>query len=148
MRRRLRSAAKEDHSVRHEQVWFGKQGGEGFHDGTDEGSVLGKGLGGDQDQAGVVASGGLVGGVERCEVFDIGGDQSRPPAAAAARICSSDNPRSAWSVTTAATSWPRSPKRWAMTEVNISSSSRGQAQAVEACASTSSVNSSEGFFQL
>ena len=35
-----------------------------------------------------------------------------------------------------------------MTSWQAAQTTRGQAQAVEACASTSSVNSSEGFFQL
>ncbi len=72
----MRATVEEDHSVGAEQVWFGEQGGEGFHDGTDEGSVLGEGLGGDQDQASVAASSGPVGGVEWYEVFDVSGDQS------------------------------------------------------------------------
>jgi hypothetical protein len=70
-----RAAAEENDPVGANGGGRGQHGCERVGDGAGERPVLREGLGGDQDQPGVLPAGRLVLGVEGDEILDVGGDQ-------------------------------------------------------------------------
>ena len=81
------STTEEDDTVRTDPAGRGEQHVEGIGESTQEPAVLRKGLRGDEDEAGVLASGCLVLGVEGMKSSMLAVTRARPLAAASGRIC-------------------------------------------------------------